>query len=369
MKFHNQIILLLVIIIIAGAIMTIENKKASQRGDIVREEISLNSTEAKTQADLDRISGKESRYSKAIELVSPDGYINTDNITIKELIGKKVILLDFWTYSCINCQRTLPYVTSWYEKYKDDGIMIIGVHTPEFDFEKDYNNVKRAVEKFNINYPVVQDNFYQTWQAYGNRYWPRKYLIDIDGFITYDIIGEGRYTITEQKIQEALEERAKVLSLSEGIDRNISKPNATDVNFLQIRTPEIYFGYKYARDGQLGNSEGYKEEEVVSYNLPALIKADKYYLDGMWRNRNDAMQLDSEKGKVQILFNAKNVYFVAGSSEEVQVNVKLDGKLVNNLTVKDFTLYHAVSLEDYSEHILELEIEKPSLTIFTFTFG
>ena len=151
----------------------------------------------------------KSKYPRFAELANPDGYLNTDHdITIGEYIGKKVILVDFWTYSCINCQRTLPYLTSWDEKYRDEGLLIIGVHTPEFGFEKEYDNVKRAIEKFNIKYPVVQDNEYQTWRAYKNRYWPRKYLIDIDGYIVYDHIGEGAYDETEEKIREVLKERA-----------------------------------------------------------------------------------------------------------------------------------------------------------------
>ena len=165
-----------------------------------------------TISDKKRIENKSKDYKKAIELVSPDGYINVDNITIKELIGKKVILVDFWTYSCVNCQRTLPFLTRWYDKYEGEGLEIIGVHTPEFKFEQDYNNVLRATQKWNVKYPVVQDNSYKTWQAYENRYWPRKYIIDIDGFIVYDHIGEGAYEETEKKIQELLKERAKVLN-------------------------------------------------------------------------------------------------------------------------------------------------------------
>jgi thiol-disulfide isomerase/thioredoxin len=138
-------------------------------------------------------------------LAGISGYINThDGFRLSEIVGKKVVLVDFWTYSCINCQRTQPYLNAWYKKYKDAGLEIVGVHTPEFAFEKDRANVVAAVEKFGITYPVVQDNDYQTWGTYGNRYWPRKYLIDIDGYIVYDHIGEGGYEETEEKIQELL---------------------------------------------------------------------------------------------------------------------------------------------------------------------
>src|SRR3989344_4497830 len=156
---------------------------------------------------------KSSMYSLAPELVSPDGYINTDGkpVTLAEFRGKKVVLLDIWTYSCINCQRTFPYLKDWYAKYKDEGLEIIGIHTPEFAFEKVKANVEKAAKGFGLTYPIVQDNQYQTWNALGNQYWPRKYLVDIDGYIVYDHIVEGAYAETEMAIQKALLERPERL--------------------------------------------------------------------------------------------------------------------------------------------------------------
>src|SRR3989338_574562 len=160
----------------------------------------------------------------APELVGISGFFNTDEFpSISELKGK-VVLVDFWTYTCINCIRTLPHLVEWDKKYRDKGLVIIGVHTPEFEFEKEYNNVKAAIEKYCINYPVVQDNGYLTWQAFKNRYWPRKYLIDTDGFIRYDHIGEGGYKETEAKIQELLNERAEILDdKSKAVDEELSE--------------------------------------------------------------------------------------------------------------------------------------------------
>ncbi len=150
----------------------------------------------------------KSTFKKVPELSTIDGYINTEGkiITLESLRGK-VVLLDIWTYSCINCQRTLPYLNEWYTKYKDQGLEIVGLHTPEFAFEKLQKNVEEAVQKYNIQYPVVLDNDYSTWNALGNQFWPRKYLVDIDGYIVYDHIGEGSYRETEQAIQKALRER------------------------------------------------------------------------------------------------------------------------------------------------------------------
>ena len=138
--------------------------------------------------DEKAIASKSANFQQAPELRGIAGYINTDDsISIANQKGK-VVLVDFWTYTCINCIRTLPYIKEWHDKYKDKGLVIIGVHTPEFEFEKDYNNVKQAAEKYRLQYPIVQDNSYSTWRAYNNRFWPRKYLIDIDGFVRYDHI-------------------------------------------------------------------------------------------------------------------------------------------------------------------------------------
>lgn len=153
-----------------------------------------------------------------IEIKDPSGFVNTDDkpIRISDYVGKKVILLNVMTFSCINCQRTFPYVNSWYDTYKDEGLIVIGIHTPEFAYEKNKANVEEAMMKFGITYPVVLDNDYKTWRAYGNRYWPRKYLIDIHGNIVYDHIGEGAYKETEAKIQELLKERTEVLNAEQG---------------------------------------------------------------------------------------------------------------------------------------------------------
>lgn len=164
----------------------------------------------------------------AKEFVSPTGFINTDSFTLSSLIGKKVILLDFWTYSCINCQRTIPYLNAWYAKYKDKGLVIVGVHTPEFNFEKDINNVRAAVQKFGIQYPVVLDSNMGTWNAYQSQYWPNEYLIDLQGNIIDNHAGEGDYDVTERAIQKAL---------------NITGPLTTpsgvvSVDFDQIQSPE-----------------------------------------------------------------------------------------------------------------------------------
>ena len=190
---------------------------------------------------------KSSKYQKAPDFVGIDKWINSEPLRIEQLRGK-VVLVDFWTYTCINCIRTLPYIKEWDKKYRDQGLVIVGVHTPEFDFEKKYDNVLKAVNEYQLKYAVAQDNNYATWSVYQNRYWPHKYLIDIDGYIRYDHIGEGNYDETEKMIQLLLKERMERINQKNGINVNISKPKeAIDVNPYGVGTPEIYFGYQVSR--------------------------------------------------------------------------------------------------------------------------
>ncbi len=320
-----------------------------------------------TEEDKKRIATKARNYVRAKELVSPDGYINTNSITLQEHVGKNILLVDFWTYSCINCQRTLPYVTSWYEKYKDEGLVIIGVHTPEFGFEEKYDNVLKATEKWGITYPVVQDNAYKTWRAYNNRYWPRKYLIDIDGFIVYDHIGEGGYEETERVIQELLEERNEVLGLDGKTTQELSQIKTIKPESHKIQTPELYLGYGFERN-QMGNKEGWQPNKVIEYGSPDTFIENKFHLEGMWKNNKDNMEVISQKGKIILPYTAKVVNIVAGSNEKKEITVLLDGKKTNTISISNFDLYTIVESKDYSEHMLELEIPQ-GVMVYTFTFG
>jgi thiol-disulfide isomerase/thioredoxin len=168
--------------------------------------------EKRAVSDAERIADKENEYQRAREITGSTGLINTDGVSIKDAVGEKVVLVEFWTYSCFNCQNAQPHINALYEKYNDDGLLVIGVHTPEFGFEKDISNVQEAVKQANIEYPVVLDNDYAIWNAYGQRFWPAWYLIDADGFIRYRHFGEGAYDQTGQKIQELLDEKNRTVS-------------------------------------------------------------------------------------------------------------------------------------------------------------
>ena len=329
---------------------------------------------------ITRVQIDKSQFKLAPELTNVKTYINSEPITLADLKGK-VVLVDFWTYSCINCIRTIPYLNAWHEKYADEGLVILGVHTPEFEFEKDYNNVKAAVEKFGIKYPVVQDNEKATWEAYENRYWPRKYLIDDEGYVRYDHIGEGAYAETEKVIQSLLTERTESISANVTIDQSISNPeNSQSVNFDRIDTPELYFGYKYSR-APLGNSEGYKPDQVVKYTIQdnTNILPNRIYLDGEWENNADHMELQSDVGRIVLSYSAKAVNIVAGGNGELHIlednspsdNISRGTDVSEDGIIKidGQRLYNVVAHEDYGTHQITIEVAGRGFQIYTFTFG
>ena len=352
----------------------LNNAASSQQKSFVPAAIvENNGTITKVQID-------KSQFRLAPELTKITGFINSKPITLADLRGK-VVLVDFWTYSCINCIRTIPYLNAWYEKYADKGLVIVGVHTPEFEFEKDYNNVQAAVEKFHIRYPVAQDNDKQTWNAYDNRYWPRKYLIDADGYIRYDHIGEGGYAETEKVIQSLLAERADSIGANNTIDQSISNPESSQsVNFDRINTPELYFGYQYSR-APLGNSEGYRPDQIVNYTIPdnTKIVPNRIYLAGEWKNNADHMELQSQVGHIVLSYSAKAVNIVAGGKGELRI-LEDNSALDNNsrgtdisengtVTINGQRLYNVVEHEGYGNHQIAIEVAGRGFQIYTFTFG
>src|SRR3989344_6073607 len=224
MKSMNLIkkpfVTLIVVVFVVAAIIFIEMQKPS-----------INFANNATTED------KNSKYPKAPDFVGIDKWINSGPLKMESLKGK-VVLVDFWTYTCINCIRTLPYLKDWDAKYRDNGLVIVGVHSPEFEFEKKYENVLKAVNDYQIKYPVAQDNKYGTWGAYQNRYWPHKFLIDMDGYIRYDHIGEGNYDETEMMIQTLLQERMERINKKNGVDVNLTKAPETS-DFSKIGTLKI----------------------------------------------------------------------------------------------------------------------------------
>jgi thiol-disulfide isomerase/thioredoxin len=352
----------------------------------------------------------KSQFIKAPEFAQINGYINTPNnnnnnnnspLTLSALKGK-VILVDFWTYSCINCIRTIPHLNDWNQKYADKGLMIVGVHSPEFEFEKNYDNVKAAVQRLGITYPVILDSDHGTWNAYGNQYWPRDYLIDSQGYIRHNHIGEGGYDQTENAIQSLLAERAaemgmKQISFNTKPTTVIQPRSLQSVDLTQATTPEIYLGYDKARD-PIGNPEGFKPDQTVSYSIPfnTNFKPSIVYLQGSWKNNPDNMELQSDTGRIALIYYAKSVNIVAGgkgdgivsndNDEEREVGghgqavATLGPNISNNSLGEDLSqngsfrtdgqrLYNLAMHKDYKAHFIIIDVRGKGFQLYTFTFG
>lgn len=311
---------------------------------------------------------------RAPELASAGPWLNTDGeeLSLTDLRGK-VVLVDFWTYSCINCIRTLPFVTRWYDTYKDQGFVVIGVHTPEFEFEKKTENVADAIDRYAIHYPVVQDNDYGTWRAYRNRYWPAHYLIDAEGNIREKHFGEGKYDETEAAIRSLLAEMGA--SAEVGATSLADVPDETPSIRL---TPETYVGL--ARLDRFDSQES-PSPGTSTYTLPKTLPLNHFAYAGSW-------MIDDENGTAQedaslsIRFHAGKVFLVlsppAGGIGIVRVF--LDGNPVGiyagsdvrdgMVRVDSSRLYELVNLRDGAgDHVLRLDFETPGTSAYAFTFG
>lgn len=331
---------------------------------------------------LDVLRGKQSSISDTIGLFNvnieaPDfvginKWLNTEKpLKLKDLQGK-VVLVDFWTYTCINCIRTLPYVTAWYDKYKDQGFTVIGVHTPEFAFEHETTNVETAIQRYGIHYPVAQDNDYATWNNYSNEYWPAEYLIDAQGKIRRVHFGEGEYDQTELAIQTLLKESGKHITAS--LEQ---MPDQTPHEQL---SPETYLGARrmeyYYPEGVISTG---KQKFTLEKNLPR----DTFSLGGEWEITDE----DAITGSNAVLsynFLARKVFLVlrpGTAGEHAKVKVFLDGVSVDTLhagtdvkngvvTIDSDRLYNLIDLKGGAEnHTLRLEFQSPGIEAFAFTFG
>ena len=291
-------------------------------------------------------------------------------LSLEGLKGK-VVLVDFWTYTCINCIRTLPHVTGWYEKYKNDGLVVVGVHSPEFEFEKKTENVQAAIKRYKINYPVAQDNNYATWDAYANRFWPAEYLIDKNGYIRMTHFGEGNYNEMEEAIRSLLAETG------EKIEGNLS--NLPDQTPQIALSPETYLGAGrmsfFYPDGNTGEGE---RKFSLAKNLPI----NSFDLGGDWTITGESA-VSGQGAVLEYHFQADRVFLVLrpGSSTTAQVRVLLDGQAVSAeeagadvtggvMVINQDRLYNLINLRGGGgEHILRLEFMMPGTEAYAFTFG
>ncbi len=307
----------------------------------------------------------EPKGIKAVEIIPGGVWFNSEPLTLAELRGK-VVIIDFWTYSCINCQRTMPYLRDWNEKYKDKGLVIIGVHAPEFEFEKSEKNVAQAIKDFKLPYPVVQDNDFATWRAYNNRYWPAKYFIDKEGYVRYSHFGEGAYDESEEVIQELLKEAGAT-----DVSSKINNPTYQ----IHAKTPEIYLGY--GRFEHFASPETIKKDAVGTYSTPKNVGSNEVAYGGAWSVMEE--YANPQKGSTLTLnFESKEVFLVMRTKgATAKVKVFLDNKMQNFgedningvVTVDKDTLYRLINLPSAGKHILRLEFEDNNAELFAFTFG
>ena len=338
----------------------------------------------------------------APELKDISSWINSEPFTIESQRGK-VVLIDFWTYTCINCIRTFPFLREWHEKYADSGLVIVGVHTPEFDFEKIRDNVIDAMQKYGIEYPVAQDNDFGTWRNFNNRFWPAKYIIDKDGYIRYTHFGEGSYAETEQVIRDLLEEAGS--DLSEISDMTNPEPgidsNAYTNEPAERLTRELYAGYSRnysALQSQttapyILHPEYYEATDaIVLYNDPGDHQNQFLYLHGLWRNEEErlvhARQTDDFEDYLALKFFATSVNAVMAPEtigESFIVRLTIDDKPLtpeqagfdvmfrengdSYVLVGGSRLYNLINLPLLSGNELKLSSNSDEFVLFAFTFG
>ena len=336
----------------------------------------------------------------AAEVAGIAAWINSQPLTIEELRGK-VVLVDFWTYTCINCIRTFPYLKLWHSRYADDGLVILGIHTPEFEFEKDYDNVAQATKDNGIIWPVAQDNDYTTWRNYSNQYWPAKYLIDRDGVLRYQHFGEGAYAETEERIRHYLEEAGADLS-----DDPLVLPSdqAVDPIFLRTRsaevTPELYAGYERNYSAALSGGRPYvvqteyfrNQGQVAELKAPDDPAPHKIYFNGPWLVEAElskhARRTDGYEDYIALNYSAKSVNAVltSDSGEPYRVRVTVEGEYLTEqnkgrdviiggdgesyLLVIEARLYEVVNNSEYRQRmVLRLSSNSDDFGLFAFTFG
>lgn len=335
-------------------------------------------TDNRSGAENAPAAGKKSPYpvlGKMPEFTQITTWLNSSPLT-KESLRGKVVLVEFWTYSCINCIRALPAVTRWDATYRDQGLVIVGVHTPEFQFEKEIENIKRAIARHGIKYPVAVDNDYGTWKAFRNQFWPAKYLIDAEGRLRLTHFGEGDEDIFEGAIQSVLME-AKLLHAPVTIE----KAEKT-VNVFRIRSPETYTGYN--RADNFFSKEKMAPDVTVNYTSPPSLRLNQWALGGAWKVIDEAAILQAPGGKIQFRFQAPKLNLVMkGTEKGIPAKILIDGApLPANMrgvdvgadgraVINDARLYNLVTLprEDEEEHLFEMIFESPNVELYALTFG
>jgi len=316
---------------------------------------------------------------------SPDfsgatAWINSPPLTLASLRGK-VVLVDFWTYSCINCLRTLPYIKAWNEKYKNSGLVIIGVHTPEFPFEKDEANVRKAVKDLGVLYPVPMDNDYKIWRSLNNQYWPADYFIDATGHVRFHHFGEGAYEESEKWIRSLLEE-ANHTPLPQTATKIAGGGTEAPPDMNDVRSPETYIGY--ARAENFASPEGLDQDYPQTYKTPAALKLNQWALGGQWKDQDQVATALAAEGSISYRFHARDLHLVLGPAADnkpVRFRVTIDGQAPGGDhgvdtdaqgygVVTGDRLYQLVRQQgSIRDRTFRIDFLAPGVRAYSFTFG
>ena len=307
-------------------------------------------------------------------------WLNSPPLSREGLKGK-VVLVDFWTYSCINCLRSIPYIEAWWEKYRNDGLVVIGVHTPEFAFEKDQGNIAKAVRDLKITYPVAIDSNYAIWKAFNNEYWPAHYFIDREGKIRYHHFGEGEYEQSEQVIRQLLKEGDATLRASGVVQvRGTGAQAAADAG--DVQSPETYVGYE--RRQNCVSPETLKKGSPQLYSVPGRLNVNEWGLVGRWNVGDERAMLVAAPGRIVFRFHARDLHLVLGPGKggnPIRFHVLLDGSAPlddrgvdvdgqGNGAVKEYRLYQLIRQKGKIEdRTFQIEFLDPGVQAFAFTFG
>jgi thiol-disulfide isomerase/thioredoxin len=308
------------------------------------------------------------------------GWLNSTPLTTAGLRGK-VVLIDFWTYTCVNWRRTLPYVRAWADKYKNQGLVVIGVHTPEFDFEKNVDNIRQAESGMDIHYPIAIDSGRKIWRAFDNEYWPALYLIDAQGYIRYHQFGEGEYQRSEQVIQQLLSEAG-----SSDAPRGLVTvdPQGAEVaaDWTNVKSPETYVGYAHTET--FASPGGATLDKNRVYSIPTQLRLNEWALAGDWKVQGEAVLLSKEGGRVAYRFHARDLNLVMGAGARgstVRFRVLIDGTPPGAAhgvdvdeegygTVAEPRMYQLIRQPSpIVDHQFEIEFQAPEVQVFDFTFG
>lgn len=309
-------------------------------------------------SDISQNSGLTVLADSVPAVAGARGWINSPPLGPADLAGK-VVLYDFWTYSCVNCQRTLPHLKALYDRYKGDGLVIIGVHSPEFDFEKDHGNVQRAVEHYGVTWPVALDDDMAIWNAFNNMYWPEEYLTDRDGKLRQVRYGEGDYDSKENDVRT-------LLGVAAGTPRAATV--GADPPTTAAQTPEIHFGLAFGGD-QFDSSREKQTAGAQTYSLPDPVPQNSFALSGQWTTTDQGIEAGAADSVLVLRYQGGEVNIVAGAASSTKVTVELDGAPLTTLDVMDHDLYRVIEGGPSGFHTLTFHTQAAGLQLFAFTFG